>query len=64
MFDAISKLVESGVIGEETQKTIQEAGENKVKENKEKRRKEESRVKHEKKEKRRKKGENGEKWRK
>jgi hypothetical protein len=35
MFDAISKLVESGVIGEETQKTIQEAWENKVKENKE-----------------------------
>jgi hypothetical protein len=35
MFDAISKLVESGVIGEETQKTIQEAWENNVKENKE-----------------------------
>ena len=35
MFDAISKLVESGVIGVETQKTIQEAWENKVKENKE-----------------------------
>ena len=35
MFDAIQKLVESGVIGEETQKTIQEAWENKVKENKE-----------------------------
>lgn len=35
MFDAIKKLVESGVIGEETQKSIQEAWENKVKENKE-----------------------------
>ena len=35
MFDAIQKLVESGVIGEETQKSIQEAWENKVKENKE-----------------------------
>ena len=35
MFDAISKLVESGVIGEDTQKTIQEAWDNKVKENKE-----------------------------
>jgi hypothetical protein len=35
MFDAISKLVESGVIGEETQKTIQEAWNNKIKENKE-----------------------------
>ena len=35
MFDAISKLVESGVIGEETQRTSQEAWENKVKEDKE-----------------------------
>jgi hypothetical protein len=35
MFDAISKLVESGVISEDTQKSIQEAWDNKVKENKE-----------------------------
>lgn len=35
MFDAISKLVESGVISEDTQKSIQEAWNNKVKENKE-----------------------------
>ena len=33
MFDAISKLVESGVIGEETQKSISEAWESQVKEN-------------------------------
>ena len=33
MFDAISKLVESGVIGEDTQKAISEAWESKVKEN-------------------------------
>ena len=31
MFDAISKLVESGVIGEETQKSISEAGNHKLK---------------------------------
>ena len=35
MFDAISKLVESGVIGEETHKSISEAWESQVKENKE-----------------------------
>ena len=33
MFDAISKLFESGVIGEETQKSISEAWESQVKEN-------------------------------
>ena len=33
MFDAISKLVESGVIGEETHKSISEAWESQVKEN-------------------------------
>jgi len=32
MFDAISKLVESGVIGEETQKSISEAWDSQVKE--------------------------------
>jgi predicted component of type VI protein secretion system len=35
MFDAISKLVESGVIGEDTKKSIEEAWDSKVKENKE-----------------------------
>jgi len=35
MFDAISKLVESGVIGEDTKKSIEEAWESKVKENRE-----------------------------
>ena len=35
MFDAISKLVESGVIGEETQKSISEAWDSQVKENRE-----------------------------
>ena len=33
MFDAISKLVESGVIGEDTKKSIEEAWDSKVKEN-------------------------------
>jgi hypothetical protein len=35
MFDAISKLVESGVIGEDTKKSIEEAWDSKVKENRE-----------------------------
>jgi hypothetical protein len=35
MFDAISKLVESGVIGEETKKSIEEAWDSKIKENRE-----------------------------
>ena len=34
MIDAISKLVESGAISEDTQKAIQEAWDSKVKENK------------------------------
>ena len=33
MFDAISKLVESGAISEDTQKSIQEAWDSKIKEN-------------------------------
>ncbi len=36
MIDAISKLVESGAISEDTQKAIQDAWESKIKENKEK----------------------------
>jgi len=35
MFDAISKLVESGVIGEDTKKSIEEAWDSKIKENRE-----------------------------
>ena len=35
MFDAISKLVESGAISEDVQKNIQEAWDNKIKENRE-----------------------------
>jgi hypothetical protein len=35
MFDAISKLVESGAISEDTQKSIQEAWDSKIKENRE-----------------------------
>ena len=35
MIDAISKLVESGAISEDTQKAIQDAWESKIKENKE-----------------------------
>ena len=35
MFDAITKLVESGVIGEDTKRSIEEAWESKVKENRE-----------------------------
>ena len=35
MIDAISKLVESGAISEDTQKAIQEAWDSKIKENKE-----------------------------
>ena len=35
MFDAITKLIESGVIGEDTKKSIEEAWESKVKENRE-----------------------------
>ena len=35
MIDAISKLVESGAISEDVQKSIQEAWDNKIKENRE-----------------------------
>jgi hypothetical protein len=35
MIDAISKLVESGAISEDVQKSIQEAWDSKIKENKE-----------------------------
>ena len=35
MIDAISKLVESGAISEDVQKSIQDAWESKIKENKE-----------------------------
>ena len=35
MFDTISKLVESGVISEDTKKGIEEAWESKIKENRE-----------------------------
>lgn len=35
MFDAITKLVESGVIGEDTKKSIEEAWDSKIKENRE-----------------------------
>jgi hypothetical protein len=35
MFDAISKLVESGVIGEDTKRSIEEAWDSKIKENRE-----------------------------